>query len=326
MAEAIDLAQMDEAGFERLYRERIAPLFESREQDRLDGVKKFRSRLMIAGPAAGAVGIGVGVLAQELMPALIVIGIGGVAAYAFAHSPLSKLAKQVKHSSLSALAEAIGCAYGRDEMPGVQMARFRTLSLLPACDRTTFDDHFHGERHGCAFDMHEAHLETEHSDSDGGTDWVTVFRGQLIRIAFPKKFNGVTIVRRDAGVLNALSGLGKDFQRIGIGEARFERAFEVYGTDQVEARYLLHPVFLERLLHLEETFKGKQVRCAFEGGDLLVAVECGDKFEVDNMFSTLADPKRARALVKDIAEVMGLMDAVLTAEKAPLAFRGEGEG
>lgn len=324
MPETIDLAHLDEAGFERLYRERIAPLFAARENDRLAAVKTFKQRLLIAGAVVVAAAIGVGMLAKEVAPALIVAVMGGVGTFAYAYNPLLSLAKQVKQSSLAALAEAIGCVYGRDDMPEEQMARLRRLVILPSYDRKSFDDHFHGERFGCSFDMYEAHLEQEQRDKDGDKDWTTVFRGQVIRIAFPKKFNGVTIVRRDAGIFNGWGGLGKEFQRIGIGEARFERAFEVYGTDQVEARYLLHPVFLERLLHLEETFKGKQVRCAFDGGDLLLAVECGDKFEIDKMFTPLADPARARALVKDITEVMSLMDAVLTAEQAPLAFRGGG--
>jgi hypothetical protein len=39
------------------------------------------------------------------------------------------------------------------------------------------------------------------------------------------------------------------------------------------------------------------------------------------MFKPLADPARARRIIDDIAEVMKLMDAVLTAEIAPLVGR-----
>jgi hypothetical protein len=104
-------------------------------------------------------------------------------------------------------------------------------------------------------------------------------------------------------------------------DARFERAFEVYSTDQVEARTLMHPVFMERLLEMETIFKGKSVRCGFEMGDLLVAVEGGDKFEAGSMFKPLADPERARKLITEIGLVFRLIDAVLTAEQAPLVAR-----
>jgi hypothetical protein len=105
---------------------------------------------------------------------------------------------------------------------------------------------------------------------------------------------------------------------VGLGDSRLERAFEVYANDQVEARYLIHPVFMERLLALETQFRGKHLRCAFEGGELLIAVEGGDKFELGSMFARLDDIERARVIVKDVSEIMRVIDAVLTAEQAAL--------
>jgi hypothetical protein len=323
MTETVDLAALDEASFERLYRERIEPLFRAREADRLRAVGHFKQRVAIGAPLSALAGLGIGVGFKEPMGGVFAALIGGLFTYTIANGPLIRLRKGVKEVSLAVLAEAMGCAYDREPLTLADMTRMLGLRLLPSYDRAGFDDHFHGERHGCSFELHEAHLEDERRDKDGDTDWVTVFRGQIIKIAFPKKFAGVTIVRRDAGVFNGMQGWGSNLQRIGIGEGRFERAFEVFGSDQVEARYLLHPVFLERLLELEQAFKGKQIRCAFEAGDLLIAVEGGDKFEIGDLFKPLTDPSRARALVNDIAQILKLIDAVLTAEQAPLERRGE---
>jgi hypothetical protein len=111
-------------------------------------------------------------------------------------------------------------------------------------------------------------------------------------------------------------------QRVGLEDPKFEREFEVYGSDQVEARALVHPVFMERLLALETKFSGSRIRCAFENGDLLIAVEGRNRFEAGSMFSPLADPKRVRQVVSDVAEILRLIDAMLTAEKAPLVALG----
>ncbi|MET0547439.1 MAG: DUF3137 domain-containing protein, partial [Caulobacterales bacterium] len=236
--------------------------------------------------------------------------------------PLSKVAESVKNSFLELMADAIG---GRYEGGGFQppaFDRFRALDLTPSYDRCNFEDHFSGERHARAFDLYEAHLERETKDKDGDSSWSTVFRGQLIRIHFPKPFLGVTIVRRDTGIFNGLQNLGKKkFDRIGLGDPTFERIFEVYGTDQVEARALVHPFFMERLLEIETTYQGKKVRCGFENGDLLIAIEGGNKFEAGSMFKPLADPERARKVVRDIAQILKMMDAVLTAETAHLIGR-----
>ena len=75
---------------------------------------------------------------------------------------------------------------------------------------------------------------------------------------------------------------------------------------------------MERLLELETAFKGKNLRGAFVDGSLLIAIEGGNKFEVGTMFAKLDDIGRARTIVADLAEVMRVIDAVLTAEQSVL--------
>jgi hypothetical protein len=192
------------------------------------------------------------------------------------------------------------------------------MKLIPSCDRSTFEDWFSGTHDGASFDLYEAHLERESKDDKGRSSYSTVFRGQIIRLAFPRKFLGRTIVRRDAGILNAFGG-GEGLKRVGLEDPKFEKVFEVYGTDQVEARYLVHPVLMERLLDLEQSFKGEKIRCAFEWGEMLIAVEGGNLFEPGDLFKPLPDPARARRIVDEIGKVMNVMDSVLTAQaKRPI--------
>lgn len=318
--ETLDLAHMDDAQFDTLYTHHIAPLFAAGEADRLKGVATFRRRLSIGAPLALALGLGVGFGFAEPAAGFIAGGMGLIVAYTLAYMPLQAVGARMKAAALDAISAAVGVIYAHGGPAPASMPRFRKLDLLPSFDRSRFEDFFHGERQGCAFDLCEAVLEDQRRDKDGKTTYVTVFRGQMIRIAFPKDFLGVTIVRRDAGVFNALRGMG-DLKRVGLGDSTFERAFEVYSNDQVEARYLVHPVFMERLIALETAYRGKNLRCAFTEGDLLIALESPDRFEIGDMFKPLADPARARRIVDDLAGVLRLMDAVLTAEIAPLVGR-----
>lgn len=320
MSETLDLAHLTDAGFDALYEARVLPLFAGAEAERLAAVATFRTRLTIGIVLTLALAAGVWAASGAAGVAFIV-GIGGlVATYAVAYAPLQQLGARVKVNTLDAIAEAIGVSFALAGGAPATMPRFRGLHLLPSSDRERFEDFFHGERQGCAFDLCEAHLEEETRDKDGHRHHITVFRGLMVRIAFPKRFLGLTVVRRDAGVFNALRGMGA-LKRVGLGDSGFERAFEVYSSDQVEARYLVHPVFMERLIALEAAYKGRNLRCAFEAGDLLIAVEAPDRFEIGDLFTPLADPARARRIVDDIAEVLKLMDAVLTAERAPLVGR-----
>ncbi len=319
--EMIDLAGLDEAGFDALYANKLAPLLERFESSRRKAVLHFKQRMSIGIPIGLILTIAAGLIFKSPWAWLIGAAVCGVVIYAIAYAPLQRVSHAVKKNFLNLIATAIGGQYALDGFSPPAFDRLRALDLVPGHDRARFEDHFSGMRLGCAFDLYEAHLERETKDKDGDSSWTTVFRGQLIRIHFPKPFLGVTVVRRDAGLFNGLRTIGKKFDRIGLSDPKFERIFEVYGTDQVEARALVHPFFMERLLEIESAYEGKKVRCGFEAGDLLVAIEGGDKFEVGDMFKDLADPERARRIVRDIAQILKLMDAVLTAESAHLIGR-----
>ncbi len=315
--QAIDLGRLDDAAFERLYRERIEPCFVANESDRVAAVAKFKQRWLLGGAAAAALSLGAYLIWRQFDIAAVVFLMSAFIAWIIAYQPLAKVGETLKRQYCSAIADAMGASFTLNTFAPPAFARLRELGLVPGFSRSKFEDLFSGSYKASAFDLYEAHLEQRRTDSKGRTHYSTVFRGQLIRLHFPREFLGVTIVRRDAGVFNVFGGGnadGKKLERVRLVDARLERAFEVWGTDQVEARYLLHPVMMERLLELETKLHGKRLRCAFEGGDMLIAVEGGNLFEPGDLFKPLVDPSRARRIVTEISGVFGVMDQVLTAQ------------
>jgi hypothetical protein len=75
---------------------------------------------------------------------------------------------------------------------------------------------------------------------------------------------------------------------------------------------------MERLLELEQQFSGKNLRCAFNAGQLLLAIEGGDRFELGSMFRSLIDETRVQRILRDLSEIVRVIDAVLTAERSAL--------
>ena len=313
MSDTLDLARLDEAGFSKLYEERVRPCFETYEPQRLEAVEAFKRRLTWGLAISAVITVAIGLGTQDAGPASIIGVMGAIIAFAIAYAKINKVKRLVKIASCNAIAQSVGVTYTIDSFDPPAFARQKSLGLVPGFDRSHFEDLFQGAYQDASFDLCEAHLERRHTDSKGRTQWSTVFRGQLVRLAFPREFLGVTIVRRDAGLFNVFGG-GRDLDRVRLEDPVFEKMFEVWGTDQVEARYLLHPAFMQRLVDLETTLRGKKLRCAFEKGDLLIAIEGGDLFEIGDMFKPLADPARARKIVDDIAGVMRVMDQVLTAQ------------
>lgn len=319
MSEELDLLTITDETVAKLYGDRVEPLLRASEADRQTAMKSYRLRvaLVVAGGLAVAGTIYAMGGQDEVLNALIFGGMAIAVGHWWAYKPLSAVGIAAKQRTLETIASAVGCQYQITGFAPDGLSEFKELSLLPHYDRGSWEDRFSGDHHGCVFAFCDGHLE-QRVQTKNGSRWVTVFRGQTVSIRFPKKFQGTTVVRRDAGLFNFLQRWTTKLQRVGLSDSRLERAFEVYSDDQVEARYLIHPVFMERLLELETSFKGQKLRCAFIDGDLIIAVEGGDKFEIGTMFANLDDVNRARNVIADLRQVARLVDAVLTAEQSTL--------
>jgi hypothetical protein len=217
--------------------------------------------------------------------------------------PVMGVAQAAKVDVLGALCKPLGVAYELNGFEAPAFQKFLDLHLLPKPDGKAFEDHFTGQRGGRAFELCEATLT-----QGSGRGRSTVFQGQLFKIAFPKTFDAVTVVLRDSGWLNRFEcppGLAK----VGLEDPKFEHTFEVFGSDQVEARAILTPSFMEEILALEAAYAGEHIRCAFVEGDLLIALQGKDRFEIGSMFSSLVDRGRVEAIARDLAAVFKLIDS-----------------
>ena len=302
--------------YQGLWRETLEPFLVSLETER----KKSATQFVVWAAAGALVGFAAAFYFYTRGGEIFFLPMGAffgvVAGLLIGGGRLDRLRKSVKLELNSKLAEACQLNYALTPAEPARFATLRGLGLLPSFTRCGFEDHFSGERLGCDFELYEAHLE-ERRSTGKSSHWVTVFRGVVIRINFPRRVEGVTVITRDKGVFNGLEALGRSFgskklERIGLVDPVFEKAFEVYGTDQVLARYMLNPAFMERLLRLETALKGKNVRAAFDEhsgqGELLIAAETGNLFEVGSMFKPLADQARVVTLITQLKLVTEIIE------------------
>ncbi len=230
-----------------------------------------------------------------------------------ATSQLKTFKASCRSEALGKLADAIGLSFD-DEAEPLGVPTLQQYALMPSFERSNYQDQFTGTEKGCAFRLYEARLEVRRGS--GNTEhWVAVFDGQVILIDFPTPFDGVTVINRHSLFGERHPGL----ERIHLESSQFERAFEVYGSDQVGARELVHPVFMERLNALESALSGKRLRCAFVGGQLMVVVEGGDLFEIVDLFRPIPNRDAARKGVDGIDHVLKLIQFILDPPPNPFA-------
>ena len=292
-------------GFDDFYTEEIAPYLKANEDARQEAV--LHTALIGIGAAVLAfAGFQFGPFGDGNMQLAFFLGMAGIAAGAWR---LDKTRNNITHGLLQRVASKLGFSYQLEIGRPHYASDFDRLKLLPSYNRENWEDEVVGARHGADFKICESHLKYKTSGKNSSTR--TVFHGQLLVIDYHKEFLGETIVKRDAGIFNRLMKPGKGFQRVGLVSSEFEKIFEAWSTDQVEARELLDPLVLERFQELDRLFGGAKIRAAFSNGKVYVALETGDKLNMGSMFKPLQGPERVAKILQEFDLVFDLIDVLV---------------
>lgn len=243
--------------------------------------------------------------------------IAGFAVGSWGYAPIAEAKQAVKVGINSAIARSLGISYEHDVMPGAEFEAAKVYGLLPRHDRSSFEDRWYGSLEGHRFNLYEAHLEENQNDSDNSR-WVTVFRGAIIDMSFGRNFHSTTLLQRRGkhkkwfglvGRKDTVKFRGHQLDYVDQVHPQFDDVFEMYTDDQVEARVLAHPSYVEHLLALERAFHGEAVRALFHKGEVVVAVESGNLFESGDMDSS-SDALRVQQTSDQFAALANLAMAL----------------
>lgn len=295
--------------FASFYEREIAPFIAEKEAERKRVVRRALSRATpIIAVGLACFGLSTG-LADEDMRILalfgsVIIVIIGLVQF----TALSAWGRRFTEELSARIFGHFGYRYAPEAPPDFLEA-FERCHLLPGYSRKTLEDHVTGAAHGVPFELAEAFLERR-VRRDKRDDYELVFRGLVARYRFPKRFSRRTIIRADQGIMNALSHGGIPGERVRLEDPRFEKHFEVFSEDQVEARYLLTPAFMERLATLKE-ITGTPMQAAFERENLLLAID-GRRgyFSQPSVWKDLRGSDHIRRFVEDIALIRGIAETL----------------
>lgn len=170
-------------------------------------------------------------------------------------------------------------------------------------------------------------LHTQQVRKSGkNTQVVTIFRGLFFVADFNKNFIGETFVLPDTAE-STFGGLGTFFQKMNISRPKlvkledieFEKAFAVYGTDQIEARYILSTALMQRIMEFRKKTR-TSISMSFIQSQVYIGIPVNkDLFEAP-MFNSLisfpmvADYYNYLALCIGIVEDLDLNTRIWTKE------------
>lgn len=179
-----------------------------------------------------------------------------------------------------------------------------SLLINQSYDDRTDDDCFYGTYRGIKLVINETDLAYETRDSKGNRRKISVFDGLLIELDMNKNFNGHTIIIKDS----MLKFDVKSLKRVTLEDPVFEKFFDVFSTDQIEARYLLTTAFMERFKNLILVFKTKAIKCSFKDGKVLFALDVRkDMFLIGSLFRPATDTKQYEELFTQISSIFEMI-------------------
>lgn len=183
--------------------------------------------------------------------------------------------------------------------------------IAPDYKRIKISNVFKGSYKGVKLEFSELYAYQRRPSIDGHQSKQTSFNGFYVMLDLSHiKFHGHTVLNNDK---DAAFGIIKDkvdgLKRARIVDPEFEKVFDVWTNDQVEARYLLDPIVIELITKIYTHSNGKGVRAAFFDSKLLILVHSDhDHFETEDVTKPILDEDRLLQIKHDIDNIKALID------------------
>lgn len=313
-----------EKGFGAFFADEIAPILDDVESARIEARKVFNQRLLICILAAIPTAAALFVFSSVFFDSDVSDGTTGTLAIAivgavwWVNKPRKDFLIAFKRRILRPVANFLSFHFwpdGRDFCAG-----FGDTGILHDHDEREFEDAFAGEHLGVDLNFEEVELINVSHDSKGRKRRTTVFDGIAATIQMNKRFSGHTIVKEDRGKIgNWLIDSFNKMEAVALEDPRFEDRFEVYSNDQVEARYLLTPAFMERLYAVSQAFDDAKLRACFRDDQLYLLIPYhSDLFEAASLSKTVLDTDGLRKVLGQIESLRGIIDVLKLNERLGL--------
>jgi len=310
--------------FSTHYQNKIQPLTSLIEESRLESLEAYRKRGRIACIAFVILAIVTLYLISSVFtsePAVAFLAFFvGAGIFAWAYQPVKNYKTNIKSSVFPKVFEFFGNDFRFYEQSQWHVSSLKNFDILPSYNESYTEDFVSGSHKGVDLQLMEAKLVRVSRDSKGKRRKNTVFKGIFIQLGMNKSFKSKTIVKRDKGAIG--NWFGKTFsslENVALEDSVFEKEFQVYSNDQIEARYLLTTSFMERLLSLHKIFGGSNIQCSFYQNKVLIMVASKEnRFETSSIYQPATMEHEVATLLTEMNEIFQVIETLKLDEKIGL--------
>lgn len=296
------------------YEKMIRPKISEFENRRISALISFRKNLFVLIPVViFSVLVTMFLFASfEFDPWLAAPGGAAIILTAiWAMRPVKKFKSAVKSEIYPLIFRFFGNDFVYQENGPLSAKSLERSDLIPYFEDEKREDYIKGSYNDVILEMTESKL-TKETGSGKNRQTVTVFKGLFILLSMNKNFSGKTLVKKDFGRLgNWFSQKFGDKENVKLEDPEFEDKFEVFSTDQIEARYLLTPSVMERLLTLANIFRSGALQCSFYDDKLLLMIPSDqDRFETGSIFKPATFVDEINTILQELPMVFRIIDVL----------------
>lgn len=312
-ADAPDIRTQDEAEFLA----RCRPELEALEVIRLEKLKLYQFRKKVSIPLAVMLTPPLGWLdywflmlqgnSDDKAAGITALFLGGL--YWWVTQPRRQYAKEYKIKILPRIISLFG-KFVYDVAGCINLEAMKLSKIMPAYSRHESEDCFRGEYKGANLEFCELKLK-QRRKSGKRSQYVTVFRGLAILIDLKhKRFLGHTVIDQNRTKIGQwFEEKTSSLKRANMVDPEFEKLFDVYTNDQVEARWLVDPVMIEKLKGLYEEYKGDKMAAAYYDNKMLALISSKhNHFEPASLETPATDPESILSMKREIGQVLSIID------------------
>lgn len=183
-------------------------------------------------------------------------------------------------------------------------SELQNLCIFKYHKNISINDCFYGEYNGLKVSIEELNITYNMGDGKKQTRVDDIFRGLMITTDMNKNFDCHAIILEDKGVFNPDEFYG--LQRVALEDIEFEKRYEMYSNDQVEARYIMTPSFMTRMTRLP---RDKKIMAAFKDQKAYIFMKCNNMFEIP-FLKPATDFKYYQSVLAELADILSIIDSL----------------
>ncbi len=231
--------------------------------------------------------------------------------------------KNFKKDVVSPLVKFIDDSMEYDSKACIPKKIFLESRLFPSFNEYGGEDLVRGRRGETDFMFSELFARIARRDSKGNTRKTVVFEGVFFVSDFHKEFKGVTAILPQHVFETSDSAYREGFgYAVKLEDPEFEKEFNVFGSDQVESRYVLSTSLMKRIVDYKRR-TGQVMSISFVNSKIFVAISWeetiagkGGKFSVSTrknlfeppVFSPLKGFETASSYMEDVEVILDIID------------------